>query len=74
VSLIIGMAILTAAGMVAIWAPGYPAPERHEHMRAMDRLRDDDPFPHGRCWCGAALDGRGICEDGASCARDGWDR
>lgn len=54
----------------AIWSPAYPP--RHEHMRAMDTLRDQDPFPHGACWCGGALDARGICPD--RCARDSWDR
>ncbi len=74
-SLIIGMAVLGAIGMCVIWAPAYPAVEpRHEHMRAMDALRGpaEDPFPHGWCLCGNALDERGNCTD--QCARDSWDR
>lgn len=38
VSLVIGMAVLTALGMLVIWAPAYPKPERDPHMRAMDEL------------------------------------
>lgn len=37
-SFVIGMAVIGAVGMVWIWAPAYPKPERHEHMRALDEL------------------------------------
>lgn len=58
-TLILGMAVLTAVAMVVIWAPAYP-PARHEHMEALDRLaRRDEP---GRCWsCGAPVDVVGGC-------------
>lgn len=39
-SLVIGMAILGAIGMFVIWAPAYPKPVRHEHLRAMDALAE----------------------------------
>lgn len=40
-SLILGMAVLLAIAVLVIWGPAYPdPPERHPHMRAMDRLAE----------------------------------
>jgi hypothetical protein len=71
-NVVVSMTILCLVAMVAIWAPPYPV-RRHPHMHAMDVLRDLNENPHGRCHCGAPLDQRGVCADGASCARDAWE-
>jgi hypothetical protein len=70
---ILGLSLGGAALLWLIWSAPYP-PARDSWMRAMDVLRDGDPFPHGRCWCGGVLDERGVCEDGASCARESWEQ
>jgi hypothetical protein len=69
VSFLLGMAVLTAIGMVVIWAPAYPEPEdrRHPHMRAMDRLGER------RCSsCRAPLDAFGWCT--GPCAGEVWEQ
>lgn len=70
----VAMTVLAGVALLWIWAPASPRQERHEHLRALDALRDADWWPYGRCGCGAALDERGVCTDGASCTRDRWEQ
>jgi hypothetical protein len=85
-SFLLGLSLGGAALMWLIWSTPYP-PARDPHMRAMDVLGDPIrlhdcgrfhrpsetcPDEHGQCWCGGALDERGVCSD--RCARESWDR
>ena len=66
-TLLLGMGVLGVLAMVIIWAPPYPAPERHPHMRAMDELA------RPRCSaCRAPVDALGCCT--GVCAGEEWER
>lgn len=67
-TLIVGLALGFAAAMAIIWVPPYPEPERHEHMRALDRLAESGR----RCACGAPADVFGNCL--GPCAGEDWER
>jgi hypothetical protein len=58
-SFVLGMAVIGAVGMVWIWAPAYPKPDRHEFMRAMDELERLYGEPDRYCptGCGTWLPG-----------------